>query len=90
MLGGDASLDPRNYLGLGDFDFVPTRIVETAAFKTASDDWFSDFKQTGFPIIAVFWVGTPKTFATAQLRTQSSLRTPKCCKMTSCLRYHVL
>jgi uncharacterized repeat protein (TIGR01451 family) len=52
LLVGDASLDPRNYLGLGDFDFVPTRIVETAAFKTATDDWFSDFKQNGFETIA--------------------------------------
>jgi uncharacterized repeat protein (TIGR01451 family) len=48
---GDASLDPRNYLGLGDFDFVPTRIIETQAFKTASDDWFTDFDQTGFATI---------------------------------------
>jgi Peptidase family C25 len=48
LLVGDASFDPRNYLGLGDFDFVPTRIIETAAFKTASDDWFSDFQQTGY------------------------------------------
>ncbi len=52
LLVGDASLDPRNYLGLGDFDFVPTRIIETSAFKTASDDWFSDFDQTGFETIA--------------------------------------
>ncbi|HKW57029.1 MAG TPA: C25 family cysteine peptidase [Candidatus Acidoferrum sp.] len=52
LLVGDASLDPRNYLGLGDFDFVPTRIIETAAFKTASDDWFSDFQQNGFATIA--------------------------------------
>ena len=52
LLVGDASLDPRNYLGMGDFDFVPTRIIETAAFKTASDDWFSDFKQNGFETIA--------------------------------------
>jgi uncharacterized repeat protein (TIGR01451 family) len=52
LLVGDASLDPRNYLGLGDFDFVPTRIIETAAFKTATDDWFSDFKQNGFETIA--------------------------------------
>jgi uncharacterized repeat protein (TIGR01451 family) len=51
LLVGDASLDPRNYLGLGDFDFVPTRIIETAAFKTASDDWFSDFEQNGFASI---------------------------------------
>ncbi len=51
LLVGDASMDPRNYLGFGDFDFVPTRIVETAAFKTASDDWFTDFQQNGFPTI---------------------------------------
>jgi hypothetical protein len=48
---GDASLDPRGYLGVGDSDFVPTRIIETAAFKTASDDWFSDFRQNGFATI---------------------------------------
>ncbi len=51
LLLGDASLDPRNYLGLGDFDFVPTRIIETAAFKTASDDWLTDFQETGFATI---------------------------------------
>jgi Peptidase family C25 len=51
LLIGDASFDPRNYLGLGDFDFVPTRIIETAAFKTASDDWLSDFQGTGFATI---------------------------------------
>jgi uncharacterized repeat protein (TIGR01451 family) len=48
---GDASFDPRNYLGFGNFDFVPTRIVETAAFKTASDDWFTDFQGIGFATI---------------------------------------
>ncbi|HUJ40706.1 MAG TPA: C25 family cysteine peptidase, partial [Candidatus Acidoferrales bacterium] len=52
LLVGDASLDPRNYLGLGDFDFVPTRIIETAALKTASDDWFSDFAGKGFATMA--------------------------------------
>ncbi len=51
LLVGDASMDPRNYLGFGDFDFVPTRIIETAAFKTASDDWFTDFGQIGFATI---------------------------------------
>jgi uncharacterized repeat protein (TIGR01451 family) len=51
LLMGDASLDPRNYLGFGDLDFVPTRIIETQAFKTASDDWLTDFKQTGFATI---------------------------------------
>jgi uncharacterized repeat protein (TIGR01451 family) len=48
---GDASFDPRNYLGLGEFDFVPTRMIETLAFKTASDDWFTDFLQNGFATI---------------------------------------
>ena len=52
LLVGDASFDPRNYLGLGDFDFVPTRMIETAAFKTASDDWFSDFEQKGYATLA--------------------------------------
>ncbi len=51
LLVGDASFDPRNFLGLGDFDFVPTRMIETAAFKTACDDWFSDFQSTGYATI---------------------------------------
>jgi hypothetical protein len=52
LLAGDASVDPRNYLGFGFFDFVPTKIIVTAELKTASDDWFSDFTNTGFPTIA--------------------------------------
>ena len=66
LLVGGASLDPRNYLGLGDFDFVPTRIVETAAFKTASDDWFSDFNETGFATIATGRIPA-RTLSDAQL-----------------------
>jgi uncharacterized repeat protein (TIGR01451 family) len=53
MLVGDASFDPRNYLGFGQTDFVPTRMIETAAFKTASDDWFTDFQGTGFGTIPI-------------------------------------
>ncbi len=52
LLGGDASLDPRDYLGFGFFDFVPTKIVVTSELMTASDDWFSDFSNTGFAQIA--------------------------------------
>jgi len=51
LLVGDASLDPRNYLGFGDFDFVPTRLIETSELKTASDDWLTDFNSTGFSTI---------------------------------------
>ena len=51
LLVGDASFDPRDYLGLGAYDFVPTRIIETAAFKTACDDWVTDFANSGFATI---------------------------------------
>ena len=43
LFAGDASYDPKNYLGFGDFDFVPTRLMDTDYMETASDDWFSDF-----------------------------------------------
>jgi len=52
LLNGRASFDPRNYLGFGNLDLVPTRIVPTASLMTASDDWFSDFSNTGMPTIA--------------------------------------
>ena len=48
LLFGGASVDPRNYLGFGFLDFVPTKIIVTSELKTASDDWFSDFENTGF------------------------------------------
>ena len=51
LLVGRASFDPRDYLGFGYLDFVPTRMIETAAFKTASDDWLTDFNETGFATI---------------------------------------
>jgi len=52
LLNGRASLDPRNYLGLGYLDFVPTKIIPTTGLMTASDDWFSDFTDSGLPTIA--------------------------------------
>ena len=61
LLNGRASIDPRNYLGFGHLDMVPTKIVPTAALMTASDDWFSDFNQSGLPTIATgrLPVGSP-------------------------------
>jgi hypothetical protein len=47
LLLGDASFDPRNYLGFGNLDLVPTRLVLTKFLKTASDDWFTDFNGDG-------------------------------------------
>ncbi|MGB8832158.1 MAG: C25 family cysteine peptidase [Candidatus Sulfotelmatobacter sp.] len=52
LLNGRASFDPRNYLGLGYLDLVPTKIVPTPNLMTASDDWFSDFNDSGMPTIA--------------------------------------
>ena len=52
LLNGRASVDPRNYLGYGYLDFVPTKIVAATGLMTASDDWFSDFNNTGMPTIA--------------------------------------
>ena len=51
LLVGRASFDPRNYLGFGYLDYVPSRMIETAALKTASDDWLTDFNETGFATI---------------------------------------
>jgi uncharacterized repeat protein (TIGR01451 family) len=53
LLVGDASIDPRNYLELGAFDFVPTKLVNTTLIKTASDDWFTDFNGDGIADIPI-------------------------------------
>lgn len=53
MLVGDASFDPRNYIGYGDFDHVPTRFVPTAWMKAASDDALADFDGDGDADIAI-------------------------------------
>jgi len=42
ILVGDASYDPRDFLGLGGLDLVPTKFVATDAFEAVSDDWFGD------------------------------------------------
>lgn len=49
LFAGDASYDPRNYLGAGDFDLVPTKLIDTTFLETASDDWFADFNDDGLP-----------------------------------------
>ena len=50
---GDATADPRDYLGLGAFPSVPTKLVATEFTKTASDNWFADFEDDGLPQIAL-------------------------------------
>ena len=53
IFAGDASLDPRNYQGTGDFDLVPTKLVDATYNETASDDWLADFDNDGIANIPV-------------------------------------
>jgi hypothetical protein len=59
LLVGDASYDPRDYAGVGNFDLVPSRLIDTGtagtatALETASDDWFADFNGDGIADISV-------------------------------------
>lgn len=53
MFAGHASYDERNYLGLGDFDQVPTKLLDTTYMEALSDDWFADDNNDGLPEMAV-------------------------------------
>jgi len=53
LIVGDASLDAKNYLGNGDSDFVPSRLIDTQFMETASDDWFGDFDSDGVAEMAI-------------------------------------
>ena len=52
LFAGDSSYDPKNYLGYGDSDLVPTKLFDSAYMEAATDDWFVDFQGTGLPDIA--------------------------------------
>lgn len=53
LLVGDASLDPKGYLGFGDSDLVPTKLIDTRLMETASDGWFTDFNGGGSAEMAI-------------------------------------
>ncbi len=53
ILLGDATHDPRNYEGLGNFDLVPTKLVDATYDETASDEWLSDFNDDGIGEVAL-------------------------------------
>ncbi len=53
LLVGDASFDPRDYLGFGRTDRVPTAWTRTALLETASDDLLVDFDHDGMPELAI-------------------------------------
>ena len=53
LLVGDATFDPCNFLGEGDYDLIPTKMLETVSLETASDDWFVDLDDDGLPDMAI-------------------------------------
>jgi hypothetical protein len=53
LLVGDASFDPRNYLGNGLWDFVPSMPVDTNYMEANSDDSLGDFNNDGVPELAI-------------------------------------
>lgn len=57
LLIGDATTDPRNYLGTNPFvmetDFVPTKLGTTRYFETAQDNWLADANDDGVPDMAL-------------------------------------
>jgi peptidase C25-like protein/G8 domain-containing protein len=59
LLAGSASYDPKNYSGFGQYDLVPTKLIDTFATETASDDWFADFDLDGVAEMAVGRLPTP-------------------------------
>jgi autotransporter-associated beta strand protein len=50
---GDASIDPRNYVGFGSQDLVPTKLVDASTLETSSDDALADFDGDGLADMAV-------------------------------------
>ncbi len=53
MFAADASFDARNYLGYGNWDLVPSKLIDTEFLETASDDWLADFNNDGLADLSV-------------------------------------
>jgi hypothetical protein len=53
LLIGDATYDPKNYLGNGNNNFVPTRLVDTIYTETGSDETLADFNDDGLAELAI-------------------------------------
>ena len=49
---GDATIDPRNYLALGN-DFIPTNLLDATFLENPSDDSLADFNGDGTPELGV-------------------------------------
>lgn len=72
LLLGDASTDPRNYLGAGEADYVPTYLGATSHFETALDNWLVDANEDGVPEYALGRLPV-RTAAQAELAVSKTL-----------------
>jgi hypothetical protein len=55
VLAGDATVDPRDYAGFGNADFVPTKLVamDAVELESATDEWFGDTDDDGVAELAM-------------------------------------
>lgn len=53
LLIGDASYDYRNYEGLGNNNYIPTRLVDTVYMETGSDETLADFNDDGLAEVSI-------------------------------------
>lgn len=53
LLVGDSTFDPKNYLGYGELNFIPTKLVDTVYTETGSDETLADFNDDGLAELAV-------------------------------------
>ncbi len=53
LLIGDATYDPRRYLGFPEYNFVPAKTINTIFSETASDEFLVDFNNDGLAELAI-------------------------------------
>lgn len=53
LLIGDATFDPKNYGGVGNFNFIPTKFFDSIYGEAASDDALVDFDDDGLAELAI-------------------------------------
>jgi hypothetical protein len=53
LLAGDSSFDARGYLGAGEWDLVPSKLIDTQYLEANSDDWLADFTNDGIADLAM-------------------------------------
>jgi hypothetical protein len=71
LLIGDGSWDSRNYEGLGNFNFVPSKFVTLGHSETVSDEALADFTSDGLSEIAIGRIPARTTTQATTLLTKT-------------------